>query len=163
MASEKIDASEYSPDTLEFIQCLNAHQVEYLIVGGEAVIFHGYPRFTEDIDFFYQRSEDNARQLYQCLLTFWNGLIPGITCAQDLMDSGYIVQFGRKPHRIDLLNQIDGVTFDECWESRVDVTLIVDSHTLIESQFIGKDALVKNKRASGRHKDLGDAEYLSAS
>lgn len=160
MAPKIIDASEYSADTLEFIRCLNSLEVRYLIVGGEAVIFHGYPRFTEDIDFFYSRDSENSKNLYAALARFWEDDIPAIEKKEDLMEVGTIIQFGRKPNRIDLLNQIDGVTFEECWEARQEAFLECVSGEKIPVHFIGLVALIKNKRASGRHKDLGDVEYL---
>ena len=92
-----------------------ATSCRYLIVGGEAVIFHGYPRVTGDVDFFYENTPANTRRLFNALLDFWEGRIPGIAAPEELRKLGIILQFGRPPHRIDLMNRIDGVSFSEAW------------------------------------------------
>ena len=73
---ESIDASHFSADTLEFIRLLASYHVQYVVVGGEAVIYHGYPRFTGDIDFFFSDAKENTRALFSALREFWNGNIP---------------------------------------------------------------------------------------
>lgn len=158
MAPAVIDPSAYSEDILEFIRCLNRAEVRYLIVGGEAVIFHGYPRFTEDIDFYYASDEEALERLIAALNDFWDGDIPVIQSKDDLRSPGYVIQFGRKPNRIDLLNQIDGVDFEQAWENRVKARIGEDDP--IQVYFLGKVELIKNKIASGRHKDLDDSSYL---
>lgn len=92
--------------------------------------------------------------------TFWNGDVPGLTGATDLSPDGTIVQFGQPPNRIDLLNGIEGVGFGEVWDGRVEAVLVVEGRE-IPLPFIGLDALVKNKRAVGRPKDLDDLDYLA--
>ncbi len=161
MPSESnLAAASFSPDALELIRLLEKHAVAYVIVGGEAVIYHGYPRLTGDIDFFYQLTDENTERLYRCLEEFWQGTVPEVDAASDFMEPGVIVQFGRPPNRIDLLNSIDGVDFAEAWSSRVDVT-IGNGPTQLTTHYLGRDALLKNKRASGRPKDLDDLENLS--
>ena len=92
---------------------------------------------------------------------FWGGNVPVVKRAEDLAEIGYVLQFGRKPNRIDLLNQIDGIEFYEAWESKIDVILDDEGQEVAQIAFIGKEALIKNKVASGRLKDQMDAEYLS--
>ena len=146
----------FSADLQDFLRLLHRHAVRYVVVGGAAVIHHGYPRFTGDVDFFYERTEENTRRLYDCLAEFWNGSIPEINDPSELMEEAVVFQFGRPPHRIDLLNTIDGVDFALAWQSRVEaVTGGVPVH------YIGKEALVANKQASGRYKDLDDIEHLN--
>jgi len=157
--SRQIDASSFSDDVLEFIRLLGKHQVSYLIVGGEAVIFHGYPRLTGDIDFFYERTEPNAVRLFASLLEFWNGNIPDVENAAELMGEAEVIQFGRPPYRIDLLNRIDGVAFSEAWNSRETVNIVGAGGPMF-AYYVGKDALLKNKKASGRPKDLDDIQNL---
>ena len=106
-----IESSHFSPDTVEFIRLFGAHQARYVVVGGEAVIYHGYPRFTGDINFFFSDAPDNVEAVFAALREFWGGTVPGIQSAQELAEPGVIVQFGRPPNRIDLLNRIDGVEF----------------------------------------------------
>lgn len=97
MPQDRVEAAHFSPDIQEFIKLLHKHGVHYLIVGGEAVIYYGYVRLTGDVDFFYDRREDNARKLFAALAAFWGGNIPGIDEAEELMEAGLILQFGRPP------------------------------------------------------------------
>lgn len=136
MAPIRIDASHFSPDTQAFLAALAEKKVRYLIVGGEAVILHGHVRLTGDVDFFFSRDRP-----------------------EDLVPGGIVIQFGQPPNRIDLLNAIDGITFDEAWPGRVDAVIQAGQGD-VHLAFIGLDALVKNKRASGRPKDLDDLSYL---
>jgi hypothetical protein len=158
--NRRIDAANFSADTLEFIRLLAKHSVRYIIVGGQAVIFHGYARFTGDIDFFYSNEPSNAEALFRALLEFWNGNIPGISSAGDLQEAETVTQFGRPLNRIDLLTSIDGVTFDEAWATR-EIVLIQDRSRTIETALLGLPKLIQNKKASGRSKDLDDLGHLT--
>lgn len=140
-------------DLREFIGLLNSRGVEYLVVGGHAVAFHGYPRFTGDIDFFVAANEENARGLMTVLADFGFGGL-GIDVAA-LTRPRQIVQLGRPPNRIDLLTSISGVDFAEAWGSRIAGEL--DGLPVF---YIGREALLANKLASGRPKDLADADEL---
>lgn len=159
MAPVEIEAAHFSPDTRTFVRLLHEHGVRYLIVGGEAVIFHGHLRLTGDVDFFFDRSADNAERLFRALEAFWDGDVPGIASAEELTAGELIVQFGQPPNRIDLLNTITAVTFADAWATRVEAVM-VDAAERTPIPYIGVDALVKNKRASGRPKDLDDLAYL---
>jgi hypothetical protein len=103
-------------DLSEFIGLLNSHKVEYVIVGGHAVAFHGHPRFTGDIDFFIRPTAENAERLLRVLDDFGFGSL-GITAA-DLTEPGKVVQLGRPPNRVDILTSISGVDFESAWISR---------------------------------------------
>lgn len=140
-------------DLREFIVLLNSHKVEYLIVGGHAVAFHGHPRLTIDIDFLVRPTHENARKLLAALADFGFGSA-GIDLAA-LTTPDRIVQLGRAPNRIDLLTGISGLTFDEASHDRV-----VGKLDGIRVNIIGLDALLKNKRASARPKDLADVAEL---
>jgi len=142
----------------EFLVLLHKHEVKYMIVGGEAVIFYGYARLTGDIDFFYERSEENAERLLNVLLEFWNGSVPGLSGDEELLEPGLILQFGVPPNRIDLINQISGVTFEEAWPSRETVALSGPSP--IPIHYLGIRCLIQNKKSSGRDKDLDDVQHL---
>jgi hypothetical protein len=155
----RIDTSHFSPDTRDFLESLAAKRVRYLIVGGEAVILHGHVRLTGDVDLFFSRDRDNLDRLFSALEVFWDGDVPGLGSPDDLAPEGTIVQFGLPPNRIDLVNGIDGVTFDEAWRGRVEAVIETEQGE-VPLAFIGLDALVKNKRASGRPKDLDDLAYL---
>ena len=158
MPEEKqISGKGFSSDVLEFLRLLEAHEVRYLIAGGEAVIFYGYPRFTGDIDFFFGRDLENIERLFRCLLEFWNGDIPEVKEARELEEEGLVLQFGRPPHRLDLLNKIDGVEFEEAWAGRQQVS-ISGTGEPIRAFYLGKDELLKNKAASS----LSGFEHLKS-
>jgi len=140
---------------------LHKHRVRYLIVGGEAVIYYGYARLTGDVDFFYDRENANARALYAALAEFWGGNIPGIAGWGELMEEGVIIQFGRPPHRLDLVNRIDGVSFQEAWPAR-HVAHVQSQGASIPVLYMGLSELIRNKEAAGRPKDLEDLQYLRA-
>jgi len=152
---------EFSPDIREFLRLLATHGVRYVLVGGEAVIYHGHARLTGDVDVFFDPEPANARRLFEALLEFWGGEVPGIGSAAELSVPGVIVMFGRPPNRLVLLGRIDGVTFEEAWAGRVETELDVGG-TRVPVYYIGLDALVKNKRAAGRPRDLEDLPFLEA-
>ena len=154
-----MNAAQFSPDTWDFIRLLDRYEVEYVIVGGEAVIHYGYVRVTGDVDFFYGTSRENTERLFQALTAFWGGDIPGVNAASELAEPEQVVQFGRPPNRIDLLTSISGVSFDEAWGQRE--TIRADDGTSVH--LIARDLLVLNKVASGRPKDLADAAFLRSS
>lgn len=140
-------------DWREFIELLNSNEVEYLVVGAFAVAFHGFPRYTADLDVLVRPTEENASRVLRALSEFGFGKV-GISAA-DLRSPGMVVQLGTQPNRIDLLTAISGVSFEEAWAARRDAEL--DG---IATHFIGRAALLRNKEHTGRAKDLGDAEEL---
>jgi hypothetical protein len=142
-------------DLREFIALLNSHHVDYVIVGGHAVAFHGHPRFTGDIDFLIRTAPENAKRVLSVLNAFGFGSV-GIT-ERDLLEPARIIQLGHPPNRIDILTSISGVSFDAAWGSRVATTL--DDQAV---DLIGWRELLQNKRAAGRQKDLADVEKLLA-
>ena len=143
-----------SKDLREFVALLNSNEVEYLVVGAFAVAYYGYPRYTGDLDLLVRASEQNAPRILKTLLGFGFGALE-IT-EEDLLSPGKVIQLGVQPNRIDILSSISGVSFEEAWGSRQEGTL--DG---LPTNFIGRGALIKNKRATCRSKDLGDAEELS--
>jgi hypothetical protein len=138
-------------DLREFLELLNSHRVEYVIVGGHAVAYHGYPRFTGDIDFFVRATRENAERIAQVLEDF--GFSRAAVSIEDLTTQNRVVQLGRPPNRIDLVTSISGVSFDDAWSSRIEGRL--DG---LPVQFLGRNALLANKRASGRPKDLAELD-----
>lgn len=141
-------------DYKEFLELLEKNKVEYLLVGGYAVATHGYVRYTHDIDFLISRTEENAKKMEIVLGEFgFNSL--GISI-DDLMNEDQIIQLGFPPIRIDILTSISGVdNFEECFANRKVIQL--DGYQV---NVISRVDLIKNKKASGRAKDLGDAEEL---
>jgi len=140
---------------------LGRSEVRYLIIGGEAVIYHGYARLTGDIDFFYEISEENANRLYESLKQFWSGQVPAINDAAEFLKPGLVLQYGRPPNRIDLINTISGVTFQEAWESRIEEQVAIEDQ-VVTVHFMGLDALIRNKESTGRDKDRDDLRYLKS-
>src|ERR1700678_2529267 len=103
-------------DLREFVELLNSHDVDYLIVGGYAVAYHGHPRFTGDIDFFVRPTADNARALLGVLEEF--GFAELGLSANDFTSPHQVIQLGLPPNRIDLLTGISGVSFEQAWPGR---------------------------------------------
>ncbi|MBD2186710.1 DUF6036 family nucleotidyltransferase [Pseudanabaena mucicola] len=140
-------------DFKEFIQLLNDNQVNYLVIGGYAVAVHGHPRYTKDIDIWIEISEENSQKIITALAEFGFGSL-GLT-AQDFQEPHQIIQLGYPPNRIDLITSPDGIDFQICYASKIEVML--DD---IAVKFIDLDNLKKNKLASGRLQDLADLENL---
>lgn len=141
-------------------ELLHTHRVRYLIVGGEAVIFHGHVRLTGDVNFFFANDSGNTDRVFAALDEFWDGDVPGLEGPQDLSPEGTVIQFGLPPNRIDLINFIDGVDFAEAWPGRVEAIPVITEGD-VPISFIGLEVLEKNKRATGRPKDLADLSYLT--
>jgi hypothetical protein len=139
-------------DFKEFAELLNAHGVEYLVVGGYALAAHGHPRYTGDIDFWVRPAAENLKRLLVALGEFGFGSL-GLRIADFGNDS--VVQLGQPPRRIDLLTAIDGVDFAACFERREEVELAG-----VRLNIIGLEDFKANKRASGRLKDMADLESL---
>ncbi len=144
------------PDIREFIALCLSQKVEFLLVGGYALAFHGAPRFTEDIDLMVLVSPENADKLDQVLKDFGFGGA-GIS-RDDFLEVDQVIQLGRAPNRIDLLTGISGVTWLEAWNSRT--TIDFDG---LEIPLIGKEELIRNKEATARPQDLADVARLNRS
>jgi predicted nucleotidyltransferase len=143
----------FSQDFSEFVELLNKHNAEYLIVGGYAVGLHGHPRYTGDLDIWLNPTEENAMKILQCVNEF--GFSSFNLKVEDFTKEGNIIQLGYPPLRIDLLTEIDGVSFSDCFENRK----VVDIDNL-KVNFIGYQDLLKNKKETGRPKDLDDIDNL---
>jgi hypothetical protein len=140
-------------DFREFIELLNAHNIKYLVVGGYAVTVHGYPRFTDDIDIWVWIDESNAKNLIKVLKDFGFGSLD--IKAEDFLSPDKVIQLGYPPNRIDLLTSISGVEFEKCYPRRFSADIVG-----LKIDFIDIENLKKNKKATGRHKDLNDLENL---
>ena len=157
--AKELSADSFSPDLVTFLQGLQNHGVSYLVVGGNAVIFHGHIRYTGDFDVFYRNTPENRRALFATLAEFWSGAVPCVAAEEDLAPPGTVIQFGRPPNRIDLLNKIDGVEFEAAWPRR-EVANMRLAEMQLEIPFLGLEDLLTNKRACGRGRDLNDIEAL---
>jgi hypothetical protein len=144
-----------SKDFQEILRAFNAHRVRYLVVGGYAFGVYTEPRTTKDIDLWIRTDAQNAKAVFQALAEF-GAPIAGMT-PDDFMD-GTIFQMGQPPERIDILQKIDGIAFDEAWEHRLEG--FIDEKT--PAFVISRTDLIRNKLASGREQDLLDVKSLRA-
>jgi Nucleotidyl transferase AbiEii toxin, Type IV TA system len=145
---------ELSRDWTEFLSALIARRVRFVLVGGHAVAGHGEPRLTEDLDVFVEPTAANARRLRDALVDFGFGAVaPGVV---ELAAPDKIFMLGRKPWRIDILTGIDGVTFAEAWATKIEAEFATRPLYVI-----GREALIANKRAAARDKDLLDVALLT--
>lgn len=140
-------------DFKDFLKLLNSKQVEYLLVGGYAVGYHGYPRATADMDIWIAIHPRNAGKVVEVIREF-GFAVEGLSEELFLKESN-VVRMGVPPLRIEVLTTISGVSFEECYRERV--TDIIDD---IAVHLISLNHLKANKRAAGRLKDLSDLEYL---
>ncbi len=142
-----------SPDFKEFLKLLNAHQVEYLLIGGYAVGYHGYPRATVGMDIWIALQPVNAERIVAVLKEFGFDL-PELS-PQLFLKEWQIIRLGVPPVRIDLATTLSGVNFNECYAER-----IADILDGVKVNLISLRHLKINKKASGRHQDLADLENL---
>ena len=140
-------------DFEELFRILNEHRVDYVIVGGYAVAFHGYIRATKDIDVLFNNTPDNIERIIAALSDF------GITGEQIkrplFSEAGSIIRLGVSPVLVELINAVSGLKFDEIWASRAH-----GSYGKTPVSYISRDHLIINKKASGRPRDLLDVEEL---
>lgn len=146
---------ETSKDFEEFFELLNSYSISYLVVGGYAYAIYAEPRYTKDLDIFYKNTVGEAQKLLTVLEEF--GFGSSALSVNDLTTEGRIIQLGNPPLRIDLLNQIDGVSFAQAWKNREEAT-----YGQQQINIIGKQELIKNKKAAGRKQDILDLEKLTS-
>jgi len=144
---------EIQQDFKDLLELFNAHKVEYIIVGGYALAFHGAPRYTGDIDIFVKPDSDNAGRIMSALEEFGFGSV-GLS-AEDFKKPGQVVQLGVPPVRIDIITSISGVLWNEAFSHRAP-----GKYGDMQVHYIGREQFIMNKRAVGRKKDLADLEAL---
>jgi Nucleotidyl transferase of unknown function (DUF2204) len=143
-----------SRDLREFLELLNSRGVDYVIVGAHSLAFHGRPRFTGDLDILVRTTSGQAVKLIKLLTDF--GFKETEFRPADFTKPEQVIQLGRAPNRIDLLTSLSGVTSEEAFATKVSAEL--DG---IPVFVLGKEALIRNKRATGRPQDLADLESLT--
>jgi hypothetical protein len=146
-------ANSLDQDFKEFIELLNAHKVRYMVVGGYAVAYHGYLRYTGDIDVWVEVSPENAALLVQVMHDFGFG---SMYKEDDFLAPGGIIQLGVAPVRIDILNEVDGVAFADCYAA-----CEASTWDGVVVNFISLADLRKNKSSTGRRKDAADLRNLN--
>jgi hypothetical protein len=144
---------EVQKDFKELLGLLNEYKVKYMIVGGYALAFHGAPRYTGDIDIFVKPEKNNAENVMKALNSFGFGSLD--INEDDFSSPNNVVQLGVPPVRIDLITSITGVDWETAENSKVK-----GDFGDVAVYFIGRDDFIKNKKATGRHKDLSDIEAL---
>ncbi|HVW25640.1 MAG TPA: nucleotidyltransferase [Polyangiaceae bacterium] len=144
-------------DYKDLLICLADEGADFLLIGGWALALHGHGRGTDDMDVFVRAEPENAERVFRALVAFGAPVAAHGVTASLFATPGYGYRVGMRPNLIELLTTIDGVTFDEAWAEKRSFEL--DGRRI---HYIGRRALLVNKRAAGRAKDLADAEWLEA-
>jgi hypothetical protein len=142
-----------NPDFVDLLRAFIGADVRFLIVGAYALALHGRPRATGDLDVWIEATPENASRVMRALAAF-GAPLSDVTSA-DFAREGVTYQIGVVPCRIDILTELSGVSFAEAWPDRVRRPF-----GDVDVDFIGRDAFIRNKRATGRPKDLGDIEGM---
>jgi hypothetical protein len=143
-----------NPDYRDFLSECNAQNVEYLVIGGQAVIFYGYVRNMKDLDVWINPIPENAKRVHAAIAAF--GTMTADTEADWFAQAGNFFAIGNYPYRIKLLTIIPGVTFPECYSRRMEIDV-----EGVRVPFIQLDDLLQNKRTTGRPQNIADIEVLS--
>ena len=144
---------EVQPDFRNLLELFNEHKVDYLIVGGYALAFHGAPRYTGDIDIFVRPDQDNAQRIMKALDAFGFGSVGLKT--EDFQYPDKVVQLGVPPVRIYIVTSVTNVSWETAASNRVEC-----KYGDVVVHYIGRNEFISNKRAIGRKKDLADLEAL---
>lgn len=147
--------AEAHEDFIDVIACLEAEGCDFVVVGAHALAIHGSPRATGDLDVFVRPDPDNSQRVFRALQRFGAPLSAHGVSPRDFSIPGTIYQMGLPPRRIDVLTELSGITYDDAVDDPVFGHLGGQS-----VRCIGLEAMLRNKRASGRAKDLADAEVL---
>ena len=144
---------ELHPDFKDFLRLLNSHSVRYLLVGGYAVGYHGYPRATGDLDIWIEMSEPNSKKVALAFRDF--GMADEAISEGLFLETNKVIRIGEPPVRLEVITSASGVDFKECFSNRE--VIEIDG---IPINFISLEDLKKNKRTAGRFKDMEDLEHL---
>ena len=144
---------QLTPEFREFLECLNRAEVEYLLVGGYAVNYYGYHRFTEDIDFWIAVSDENFDRLLAAIRDFFGEDLAGLD--KKFLQNNESLFLGGVPNKIEVFKNASGLKFTEAYPRRLEATI-----EGLPVKMIGLTDLKTNKRASGRNKDLADLDNL---
>lgn len=142
-------------DFRDLLRALAEQRVRFLVVGAHALAAHGVPRATGDLDIWVEADAENAAAVWSALAAFGAPLASLGIAERDFETPDQIVQLGLPPFRVDVMTSISGITFSDAWEQRLSGSLFD-----VSVDFIGRDSLITNKKASGRPKDLEDVRSL---
>src|SRR5882724_3042386 len=140
-------------DFVDFVKLCNQYKLKYLVIGGYAVSVHGYPRSTKDLDVCIELSQANAEKMVRVINDFGFGSLKLTT--EDFLKTNFVTQLGHEPIRIDILNDLDGVNFEEAWLNKKMV-----NYEGVIIPFIGYNELLKVKAKAGRPQDIADISKL---
>ena len=144
---------EVQPDFRDLLKLFNAHKVEYVVIGGYALAFHGAPRYTGDLDIFVKPDPENAQRIMKALGAFGFGSLE--LTAEDFQSPDRVIQLGVPPVRIDILTSVTNITWETAAANRIE-----GKYGDVVVFYMGRAEFVANKRAVGRKKDLADLEAL---
>ena len=144
---------EVQPDFKELLALLNEHKVEYIIVGGYALAFHGAPRYTADLDILVKAGKQNAEHILSALHDF--GFAHLDLKPADFQAPEMVIQLGVAPVRVDIITSLTGVDWDQAYSGRVP-----GKYGDVAVDYLGRQQFIANKRATGRKRDLADLEAL---
>ena len=144
---------EVQPDFKDLLRLFNVHKVEYMIVGGYALAYHGAPRYTGDIDIYVKPDSQNAEQIMKALADFGFGSV-GLT-VEDFENPDNVIQLGVPPVRVDIITSISGILWKDASLGCID-----GKYGDVPVKYIGLNEFIINKRTTGRKKDLSDLEAL---
>jgi hypothetical protein len=144
---------EVQKDFRDLLKLLNAHKVEYLIVGAYALAFHGAPRYTGDMDIYVKPNPTNAQRIMAALNDFGFGSVE--LSAADFEVEDKVVQLGFPPVRVDIVTSITGVSWEKAASGRIE-----GMYGNVPVYYVGREQFISNKRALGRKKDLADLEAI---
>jgi hypothetical protein len=150
-----VTTPELNDDFRDLLDCLREAAVDFVIVGAHALAAHGLPRATGDLDVLVRPDPANAERVYRALNAFGAPLSAHGVVQSDFCTPGLVYQIGLPPRRIDILTEISGVAYDDAWSSRLELQVLGQPLA-----FLGRDALIANKRAACRPKDLVDVAAL---
>jgi hypothetical protein len=143
------------PDARDLLAGFLVRQVRFLVVGAHALAVHGIPRATGDLDVWVERTDDNADRIWAALADFGAPLDALRLTKADFVRPDMVVQLGLPPRRVDILTSLTGLEFADAWNDRLDQEV-----GGLRLPFLGRASLIRNKRATGRPRDLGDLEVL---
>ncbi len=140
-------------DFLEFIEILKNKNVDFVIIGGMALAFYGYPRFTGDLDIWVIPTLENIQKVFLSIQEFFGTKLKATP--EEFLQGKKMISLGEEPVKIEIHQYLDGLTAEEIWNTRIKGTF--GNHEVF---FIGRDAFIKNKKAVGRDQDLVDVKRL---
>ncbi len=142
-------------DLIELLSSLNDHKVRYLVIGGYAYSVHAEPRYTKDIDIWIDPCRTNAKRVFACLKSF--GAPVSTLVEKNFSEPGMLLIFGREPNRVDILNDLKGLSFGTAWKESIKVTI-----EKVSIRVVSLDHLIKLKTLAGRPQDKLDVKKLLA-